>query len=178
MYPPPPVLPREGAARRRGGLRVRGPGSLAARPLPCGTCPSVPGADRCVSRQGEGGEDGAARVPCPLPRSAPATACSLSGSLPAVRSPGFTPYLSTHSCLPLPPHLICSAKKTQRGSRLCLLSSHTCGEDLGLPLLPPRPRLMLWGSRSQRYGQSWPRWHCVCHLSFCGPAGSGRWCSP
>lgn len=63
-----PMLPREGAARRRGGLRARGPGSLAARPLPCGTCPSVPEADRCVSRQGESvgkTELPEFRVPCP-----------------------------------------------------------------------------------------------------------------
>lgn len=88
-------------------------------PWQSGSCPVGPASQFqeltgvSAGRERGGGEDGAARVPCRLPSSTPATACSLSGSLPAVRSRGFTPYLSTHSCLPLPPHLTRSAKKTQ-----------------------------------------------------------------
>lgn len=106
MYPP--CSPGRELPGEVWDRRARGPGSLAARPLPRGTCPSVP-----VSRRGEGGEDGAARVPCPLPGWAPATACSLSGTLPPVRNRGVTPNLSSHSCFSFPPSLPCSAKKTQ-----------------------------------------------------------------
>lgn len=64
-----PDASQGGSCPERWGIRTRGPGSLAARTLPCGNCPSIPGADRSVSRRGEGGEDGPARVPCALPGS-------------------------------------------------------------------------------------------------------------
>lgn len=127
-----PHAPQGGSCPERHGIKELG-AQVPWQPGPCpvGPAPSVPGADRSVSRRGEGGEDGAARVPCPLPGWAPATACSLSGTLPTVRNRRFTPYLFSHSCFPLPPF---SAKKIQGSSRLCLLGPHvslTCHSGPG-----------------------------------------------
>lgn len=165
-----PHAPQGGSCLERCGIKELG-AQVPWHPGPCpvGPAPSVPGADRLVSRRGEGGEDGATRVPCPLPGWAPATACSPSGTLPAVRNRRFTPYLFSHSCFPLPP-LFCQKDP----GRLTALSSGPSR----LPYLPPRPRLLLWGPQSQRPGQSRPRRHSACCMPFCDPAGSGRCCSP
>lgn len=165
-----PHAPQGGSCLERCGIKELG-AQVPWQPGPCpvGPAPSVPGADRLVSRRGEGGEDGATRVPCPLPGWAPATACSPSGTRPAVRNRRFTPYLFSHSCFPLPP-LFCQKDP----GRLTALSSGPSR----LPYLPPRPRLLLWGPQSQRPGQSRPRRHSACCMPFCDPAGSGRCCSP
>lgn len=61
-----PHAPQRGSCPERCGMNELG-AQVPWQPGPCpvGLAPSVPGADRSVSRRGEGGEDGAARVPCP-----------------------------------------------------------------------------------------------------------------
>lgn len=75
-------LPGELEGRRARGLS-RGfpsPGLPGSQALPCGTCPSVPGADGAVSRRGGGGgEDGAAGAPGPPPISTPSTCPCMRG---------------------------------------------------------------------------------------------------
>lgn len=144
-----PHAPQGGSCPERCGIKEPG-AQVPWQPGPCpvGPAPSVPGADRLVSRRGEGGEDGAARVPCPLPGWAPATACSLSGTLPAVRNRRFTPYLFSHSCFPLPP-VFCQKDPgrltalSSGPSRLPLLATQAQAAARG----PPKPKT--WAESAQ-----------------------------
>lgn len=166
---PPPMLPREGATRRRGGLTARGPGSLAVRLLPCGTCLSVPGADRCV-RQGERGWGGRSCQSSVSPAQLNTCHCMQPVGVPACcEEPRIHP-IPVHTLLPSsssPPYLFCQ-KDPVRLTALSSEPSHLWGgyrppslaaqaDALGLPkpkiraelaqMAPCVPLVLLWPCR-------------------------------
>lgn len=107
----------------------------------------------------------------------------------AVRNQGFTPIPVPDSppspfC---PPFLTCSATQTRWGSQpFFILGPRTCGQLQSLRHLLCGRGLMLWGSPSQRSGQSWRRRHRVVpalllELVYQGavaPQGVASWCCP
>lgn len=128
----PPCSPGRELPRAVGGLKRWSPSSLWGLPLGVRSW-------QVGWQAGRGWGGRSCQTPCPLQGSKHLllSACSLSGTLPAVRNHAST-CTCPHTCPPSPPSLTYSAKKTQRGSRLCPLGLRTCGEFPEPPSLATR----------------------------------------
>lgn len=89
-----PHAPQGGSCPERWGIRARGPGSGSQDP----TLWELPLSSSQQAGRGWGGRTCQSSV-CPAWLWAPATACSLMGTLPTVRSRGCTLYLCPHTLL-------------------------------------------------------------------------------